>query len=100
MKTDKIKKLEKISSALEPNQQRFNRMNKDISQWAEKFLIDLKTLPAHYTIQRRKKLPGWKKLLNKNPGSSKNLLKIFNQKIVNSGVNPASSGYVAYIPGG
>jgi glutamate/tyrosine decarboxylase-like PLP-dependent enzyme len=91
-----IKLLEKVSAALEPSLEERNAYAKELQEFTNGFIATVETNKA-FNIgdadPQKLKVHASKKTL-------KELLEIYNEEVVEKGLNPASGGHIGYIPGG
>jgi len=96
---EKIKKLEKLSSSLEPNQEDRLHWQRKVEQYAFKFIDDLahtKTfIPSGHEGKNLANHP-----ISDQPIPIEEALNILDKNVDNIGLNPASGGHLGYIPGG
>jgi aromatic-L-amino-acid decarboxylase len=91
--------LEKISRTLDSAQPKRQVLNESVIQYADDFL---KALPKRKAFEIEK-LEGEDFscfYLQEAPIHIKDLLTIYDDKLMHSGINPASGGHLGYIPGG
>lgn len=96
---DKIKQLEKLAKSLEPNAQTRQIMRDTVVDYTENFLDNITTSKAYQTTTDKGKA-----LLNfeisENPKSIQQIVDSIEQDVDRPGLNPASGGHIAYVPGG
>ncbi len=96
---NKIQQLEKIARQLEPNSETRTKWNAGIQQYANRFLDNIEEIKAFVTYDpNNNQLPN--NPISETPISMDKLLNILQQEIDTPGLNPASGGHLAYIPGG
>ena len=96
---DRIEALEKISRQLEPTSQQRSELRTAVVQYTEKFLEDIYTLPA-YNVTDDKGSGIWNSPVSEDPMDMETAMKLYEYNIDRPGLNPASHGHLAYIPGG
>lgn len=96
---EKIKKLERQSSSLEPNADDRLHWQRKVEQYAFKFIDDLPLTKTYIQTE-----DGGKDLINypisDHPIPIEKALHILEKNVDNIGLNPASGGHLGYIPGG
>ncbi len=95
----KIKSLEKISRNLEPNADQRKEVIGKVVRYADDFLENLGSIKAYeFKEDNGKELS--ETLISEEPGSLSDVLGLIERNVDHNGVNPASPGYLAFIPGG
>ena len=96
---DRIEALEKISRQLEPSEDRRAELRRRIVQYTEKFIEDIYTLPA-YNVTEDKGIGIYQSPVAEEPMDIDAAMKLYEYNVDRPGLNPASHGHLAYIPGG
>ena len=96
--TDRILKLEKASSALEPDAEKRRELLERIHRYAEEFLERTDSGGAYEYRDTSEALA--KDGMAESGMGMERLLEIFEEAVEKPGINPASGGHLGYIPGG
>jgi glutamate/tyrosine decarboxylase-like PLP-dependent enzyme len=96
---EQIRELEAISRRLEPDPQDRRRVGEAVVDYAEQFLMRLPHLKT-YEINKEKAKDLRNSPISEEPAEIDELLQLFEDCVVEPGLNPASGGHLAYIPGG
>ena len=97
--TDLLKKLsalKKISSQLEPSQEKRDHLLQKVKEWGDWFISEVDQLNSYST----KKPDELKLAINEQSKTIEKLLEIYTSEVTETGINPASGGHIGYIPGG
>lgn len=93
---EKIKSLQSVSQALEPNEAGRNLHIKKVMEFAHRFIDGLDNRKTFHGSAPEKHVFE----LKEKPILLDELLSIFNNEVANKGINAASGGHLGYIPGG
>lgn len=93
---EKIKGLEKISSALEPNKETRTRLNQKLNEFTDHFIDEINEVDTFKLGNPNKD----NLEINSKSTDLDNILKTYQKEVVEYGLNPASGGHIGYIPGG
>jgi aromatic-L-amino-acid decarboxylase len=96
---DKIKLLEKFIPALEPDEVERGKMTRAILNYSEEFLHNIDNLPA-CRLSDTKGIGLYDSPIQDNPIGIDEALDLLKKNVDSPGLNPASQGYLGYIPGG
>ncbi|MEX0966225.1 MAG: aminotransferase class V-fold PLP-dependent enzyme [Bacteroidia bacterium] len=96
---EEIKKWHQESAALEPTQEERTTLSKAVLDFADDFVEKLPDTLA-YHVEDRKGSGIYEHPLSEDGHSINEALKIFQEHVNEPGLNPASGGHLAYIPGG
>ncbi len=92
----KILELQKISEALEPNEEERNSYFSEVNAYANRFINNL---PKTKAFSNEQASPDAFKISNEQK-SIKAILALYAKEIASKGINAASGGHLGYIPGG
>lgn len=96
---DKILDLERQASALEPNAEQRKIVRDQVVSYTEKFIEEIEDNKAfNFTEEQGKDL--YNSPIGEEPISIEKALDLFEENVEKPGLNPASGGHLAYIPGG
>jgi len=95
----KIKELEKISRLLEPSAHERKEVRKKVISYSEKFLNDIEKIKA-YNVTIGKGIDLLESPVTEKPINIDRVIKLIEKNVDFPGLNPASGGHLAYIPGG
>ena len=96
---EEIKELEKIAKQLEPDEEIRIDWLQQVDRYAQHFLTHVNKLPAWVeSTNKSKELLHVK--ITENPTALADLLHLIGEYVDKPGLNPASGGHLAYIPGG
>ena len=96
---EEIKELEKIAKQLEPDEEIRIDWLQQVDRYAQHFLTHVNKLPAWVeSTNKSKELLHVK--ITENPTVLADLLHLIGEYVDKPGLNPASGGHLAYIPGG
>lgn len=96
---NKIKHLEEIASQLEPDAVKRKSLRDAIVNYMEDFISGIhKNKAFNQTTDKGKAIYDFP--ITEEPQDINELIKIFKDNVERPGLNPASGGHVAYIPGG
>jgi len=95
----KIKELEKISRLLEPSPHERKEVRKKVISYSEKFLNDIEKIKA-YNVTPDKGIALFESPITEKPISTDKAIELLRKNVDFPGLNPASGGHLAYIPGG
>jgi len=95
----KIKELEKISRLLEPTAHERKETRKKVITYSEDFLNNIEKIKA-YNITPDKGIALHESPISENPIDIDKAIKLIEKNVDFPGLNPASGGHLAYIPGG
>ena len=96
---EEIKKLENLSSILEPGERARKDLLNKVIQYGEDFLNGIKSIPA-YTKSETNGIGIYDSPLLDSGISIDELLSMLKTNVDTPGLNPASGGHLGYIPGG
>lgn len=96
---DKIKALEQLALELEPNGTDRQHIREQVVQYSEDFLENIETILA-YQVTTDKGKAIYDTAIQEEPKSIEKLLEVVAHNVDRPGLNPASGGHLAYIPGG
>ncbi len=96
---DQLEALEKIARQLEPSPSQRSTLRNQILRYTEKFIEDIYTLPA-YNVTDDKGKGIYDSPISEEPLDIDSALRLFEYNVDRPGLNPASHGHLAYIPGG
>lgn len=96
---DQILKLEQLSKILEPNAQMRQSVRESVVEYSEKFLDNVESTNA-YNIGAGSGLGLLDSPISENGIDVGAAIKLLNDNVDTPGLNPASGGHLAYIPGG
>jgi glutamate/tyrosine decarboxylase-like PLP-dependent enzyme len=96
---DQIKTLEAKARELEPNRELRDRINEAVLDYSNDFLDRLSELPT-YCRTDDQGIGLYDSPFTEEPIDIDSALKIFRHNVNRPGINPASGGFLAYIPGG
>jgi len=88
--------LQKVSMMLEPSEEQRNNYTKQIGEYANTFINNLKHANAY---SNQKETPHVFKITSERKTLSE-ILKIYKDEVASKGINAASGGHLGYIPGG
>ncbi len=88
--------LQKVSMMLEPSEEQRNNYTKQIGEYANTFINNLKHANAY---SNQKETPHVFKITSECKTLSE-ILKIYKDEVASKGINAASGGHLGYIPGG
>ncbi|VAV84642.1 Aromatic-L-amino-acid decarboxylase, partial [hydrothermal vent metagenome] len=91
-----ILELQRVSEALEPNEEQRNTYIQEVSNYANIFINGLEDAKAFSSEQLT---PNAMALSNEKK-SMKEILKIYAAEVEAKGIKPASGGHIGYVPGG
>ncbi|MDV7393944.1 hypothetical protein RZS08_21370, partial [Arthrospira platensis SPKY1] len=96
---EKIRTLESLSRQLEPSAELRDSWNAKVQAYAARFIDGL---PEAKGYVRPEDIRDWAREcpIGESPRDLDDLLAILEQEVDRLGVNPASGGHIAYIPGG
>jgi aromatic-L-amino-acid/L-tryptophan decarboxylase len=92
----KILELENISEELEPSELRRNEYNKQIQDYANKFINDIEISKAFSARKVKESVLS----INGERKPLESLIKAFANEVAGKGINAASGGHIGYVPGG
>ncbi|MEK6615867.1 MAG: aminotransferase class V-fold PLP-dependent enzyme [Bacteroidota bacterium] len=95
----RIKELEKISRLLEPTAHERKETRKKVVAYSEEFLNDIEKIKA-YNVTPDKGIALLESPISEKPIDIDKAIKLIEKNVDFPGLNPASGGYLAYIPGG
>ncbi|MBI4947316.1 MAG: aminotransferase class V-fold PLP-dependent enzyme [Bacteroidetes bacterium] len=95
----KIKELEKISRLLEPTAHERKEARKKVITYSEGFLNDIEKTKA-YNVTPDKGIALLESPISEKPINIDKAIKLIQKNVDFPGLNPASGGYLGYIPGG
>lgn len=93
---EKIKGLEDISSSLEPNLEKRNILNDKLHQFTNNFIENIE----HVNTFKLGKPTKENLAIDGSKSSIDDILKTFQDEVIEWGLKPASGGHLGYIPGG
>ncbi|MCG9970923.1 pyridoxal phosphate-dependent decarboxylase family protein [Christiangramia crocea] len=96
---ERIKELEKISRLLSPSPEQKENWNAQVLQYSANFLKNIEQDKAYYHSEEKGK-GIYKFDISEEPTEIDSLIKAVEGNIDRVGINPASGGYLGYIPGG
>lgn len=96
---DKIKALEQLALQLDPKGAERQHIREQVVQYSEDFLENLDTI-ATYQVTTDKGKAIYDSPIQEEPKTIEDLLKVVAYNVDRPGLNPASGGHLAYIPGG
>ena len=95
----RIKELEKISRLLEPTAHERKEARKKVVTYSEVFLNDIEKIKA-YNVTPDKGIALHESPISEMPMDIDKAIKLIEKNVDYPGLNPASGGHLAYIPGG
>ncbi len=95
----RLKELEKASRLLEPNAAERKEVRKKVITYSEKFLNDIEKIKA-YNVTLGKGIDLLSSPIDEKPIGIDKALQLIEKNVDHPGLNPASGGHLAYIPGG
>src|ERR1017187_1273046 len=95
----RIKELEKISRLLEPTAHERKEARKKVVTYSEDFLNDIEKINA-YNVTPDKGIALHESPISESPITIDKAIKLIEKNVDYPGLNPASGGHLAYIPGG
>ena len=96
---DKILDLERQASALEPNSEQRKHVRDQVVAYTERFIDEIEDTKAfNFTEDQGAGL--YDSPISEEPISIEQTLTLFEDHVEKPGLNPASGGHLAYIPGG
>lgn len=95
----RLKELEKASRLLEPNSGERKEVRKKVITYSEKFLNDIEKIKA-YNVTIGKGIDLLASSIDEKPIGIEKALQLIEKNVDFPGLNPASGGHLAYIPGG
>lgn len=95
----RIQELEKASRQLEPSAHERKEVRKQVITYSETFLNDIEKIKA-YNVTAAKGIDLLASPIEEGPIGIDKALKLLEKNVDFPGLNPASGGHVAYIPGG
>jgi glutamate/tyrosine decarboxylase-like PLP-dependent enzyme len=95
----RIGQLETQARPLEPNSSERLALREPVVDYAERFLEALKDLPAYHDTDDLG-AGIWASTIGEGPGEIGAVLDLLREHVDGPGLNPASAGHLAYIPGG
>ena len=95
----RIKELEKISRLLEPSASERKKTRNKVISYSEKFLNDIEKIKA-YNVTVGKGIDLLESPISEKPIDIDKAIKLIEKNVDFPGLNPASGGHLAYIPGG
>lgn len=95
----RIKELEKISRLLEPSARERKEVRKKVISYSEKFLNEIEKIKA-YNVTFAKGIDLLESPITEKPINIDKAIKLIEKNVDYPGLNPASGGHLAYIPGG
>lgn len=93
---NKIKALQNVSKALEPDRSERDALLREISNYSNEFI---EALPDEKAFSNEKDTPGAFKVNGKTK-SIEEIITLYRDEVAAKGINPASGGHLGYIPGG
>ena len=96
---DRLEALEKVSRQLEPSSGERSALREPVIRYTEKFMEDIYTLPA-YNMTEDKGSGIYHSPISEDPMDMQSAINLFEYNVDRPGLNPASHGHLAYIPGG
>ncbi len=91
------RKLETEARVLDPKKNFRQRLSNKVMEYVEEYL---EQLPARLTYDKTKPHPDNPFLLQEEGEDIEKIVEVIDQEVDSQGLNPASAGYMAYIPGG
>jgi len=95
----RLKELEKISRLLEPASSQRKDVRKKVIRYSEKFLDNIEKINA-YNVTKGKGKGLLSSAIEEKPIGIGKAIKLLAKNVDHPGLNPASGGHLAYIPGG
>ena len=95
----RLKELEKASRLLEPTATQRKQVRNKVVSYSEKFLNDIEKIKA-YNVTVTKGLDLLASPIDEKPIGIDKALQLIEKNVDHPGLNPASGGHLAYIPGG
>jgi len=95
----RIKELEKVARLLEPSPGERKEVRKKVVSYSEKFLNDIEKIKA-YNVTIGKGIDLLESPISEKPIDIDKAIKLIEKNVDYPGLNPASGGHLAYIPGG
>ncbi len=95
----RIKELEKIARQLEPTSAKRKSVRGKVISYSEKFLNDIEKIKA-YNATEEKGIDLLSSPISEKPIDISKAIKLLEKNVDFPGLNPASGGHLAYIPGG
>lgn len=95
----KIKQLERASLSLEPTSTQRAKTRQKVITYTEKFLLEVNKLNA-YNVTEDKGIGLLNSPISEKPMKIEKAISLLEKNVDFPGLNPASGGHVAYIPGG
>ena len=95
----RIKELEKTSRLLEPSAHERKEVRKKVVSYSEKFLKNIEKINA-YNVTPGKGIELLASPISESPIDIDKAIKLIEKNVDFPGLNPASGGHLAYIPGG
>ncbi len=95
---DRIKQLEKLSRALEPNAEKRTFLLEKVTQYANSFLENIDKVPAYRTTTDEG-IGLYDSPISEEPIEIDTALNLIKQNVDRPGVNVGSGGYLCFIPG-
>lgn len=95
----RIKELEKTSRLLEPSAQERKEVRKKVVSYSEKFLKNIEKINA-YNVTPGKGIELLASPIAESPITIDKAIQLIEKNVDFPGLNPASGGHLAYIPGG
>ena len=95
----RIKELEKISRLLEPSAGERKEVRKKVVTYSEDFLNDIEKIKA-YNVTLGKGIDLLASPIDEKPIGIDKAIQLLEKNVDHPGLNPASGGHLAYIPGG
>ncbi|PCH93387.1 MAG: amino acid decarboxylase [Bacteroidetes bacterium] len=96
---DKILELEKKASSLEPNEEVRKHVRDKVVAYTERFINEMEDEKA-FNITADKGAGIYDFPIQTDPLEIETVLDVFRENVEKPGLNPASGGHLAYIPGG
>ncbi len=95
----RIKELERISRLLEPTSAERKEVRKKVISYSEDFLKNIEKIKA-YNVTPDKGIALLESPITETPISTDKAIELLQKNVDFPGLNPASGGHLAYIPGG
>ena len=96
---EKIKVLERVALQLEPDQIQRSELRDQVIDYTEEFLENINENKAFIQTDHKGKAI-YDHPISEEPQPLNELINIFKENVEKTGLNPASGGHLAYIPGG
>jgi glutamate/tyrosine decarboxylase-like PLP-dependent enzyme len=96
---DRILRLQELSTVLEPNRLERKQLQEEVIAYTERFLDKISSEKA-YIVTEDKGAALWDYPIQEKGRDIEHLLSLIAENVDRPGLNPASGGHIAYIPGG